>query len=307
MIRVGIVLLVGLVAVAVAGYPYDQSYFPPSAPQSYGYPQRMQEQMPYEDENDDRGGEERFRERRDYSNDEQPGYSRYSSDRFQQMRDPDTPPTPPTTDAPPPGDTRPCAKTEDGCVPAELHTDLSQLNTDPEQAKLDGQLEDTEADIVSRKRSIKNELAWITQVESILKNYATKIEKVKAHIETEKKALTELKTKKKKITNLIKKKQLEAELRSTTEDLNELQNELKQVTDREAEFGKSKDELKSKITEIEGEISDLKGDDGAGSSTGADGGDDAAPDAADSATPDEAAAPDADAAAEAPADAPAAY
>jgi len=302
MIRVGIVLLVGLVAVAVAGYPYDQSYFPPSAPQNYGYPQRMQEQMPYDDESDDRGGEERFRERR-YSNDDAQSRQQYSNDRFQQMRDPDTPPAPPSTDAPPPGDTRPCAKTEDGCVPAELHSDLSMLNTDPEQAKLDGQLEDTEADIVSRKRSIKNELAWITQVEAILKNYATKIEKVKAHIETEKKALTDLKTKKKKISNLIKKKQLEAELRSTTEDLNELQNELQQVTDREAEFGKSKDELKSKITEIEGEISDLKGDDGAGSSTGADGGDDTAPDAADAAAPDTAAP---DAAADAP-DAPAAY
>jgi len=294
MIRVGIVLLVGLVAVALAGYPqYDQSYFPPSPPQNYGYPQRMQQQMPYNEDNseadDDREyeGEERFRERRGY---DQP------QERFQQMRaDPaaDVPPTPPAADTPPPGDTRPCAKTEDGCIAAELHSDLSQLNTDPEQAKLDGQLEDTEADIVSRKRSIKNELAWITQVEAILKNYATKIEKVKGHIETEKKALSDLKTKKKKINNLIKKKQLEAELRSTTEDLNELQNELKQVKDREAEFDKSKDDLKSKIDELEGEISSLKGDEGAGSSTGAadgaDGGDDGSDDSSNSASGDAAA------------------
>jgi len=265
-------VLVGLAAVALAGYPqYDQSYFPPTPPQNYGYPQRMQQEMPYEDENqgeDDRayGGEERFRERREYPQ---------SQERFQQMRaDPDTPPAPPGQDAPPPGDTRPCAKTEDGCVAAELHSDLSMLNTDPEQAKLEGQLEDTEADIVSRKRSIKNELAWITQVEAILKNYATKIEKVKAHIETEKKALSELKTKKKKINNLIKKKQLEAELRSTTEDLNELQNELQQVKDREAEFDKSKDDLKTKIDQLEGEISTLKGgDDAAATSTGPDGAD----------------------------------
>jgi len=283
MMRVGIVLLVGLVAVALAGYPaYDQSYFPPVPSQSnYGYPPPGMQEDNYGDYDEDRGVDERFRESRDDNNEQAPPTrynqnQRYANqERFQQMRaDPDVPPTPPTTDAPPPGDTRPCAKTEDGCVAAELHSDLSALNTDPEQAKLDGQLEDTEADIVSRKRSIKNELAWITQVESILKNYATKIEKVKAHIDTEKKALTDLKTKKKKITNLIKKKQLEEELRSTTEDLNELQNELKQVTDREAEFGKSKDELKEKINEIEGEISSLKGDEGgAGSSTGADGAD----------------------------------
>jgi len=274
---------VGLVAVALAGYPqYDQSYFPPVPAQNYGYPQRMQQETPYQDQNedDDRayGGEDRFRERRGYDQPPQ----RYSQDRFQQMRDapnPDVPPTPPGEEAPPPGDTRPCAKTEDGCIAAELHSDLSQLNTDPEQAKLDGQLEDTEADIVSRKRSIKNELAWITQVETILKNYATKIEKVKAHIETEKKALSDLKTKKKKITNLIKKKQLEEELRSTTEDLNELQNELKQVQDREAEFDKSKGDLKTKIDELEGEISSLKGDEGAGASTGAADGADAGADA----------------------------
>jgi len=275
------VLLAGLAAVALAGYPsYDQSYFPPSPPQNYGYPPRMQEEeIPYDDETDDdraSEGEERFRERRGYDQ-QQP--QRFTQDRFQQMRAAptppgtppvDAPPTPPTDDAPPPGDTRPCAKTEDGCVEAELHSDLSQLNTDPEQAKLDGQLEDTTADIISRKRSIKNELAWITQVEAILKNYATKTEKVKAHIDAEKKALTELKTKKKKINNLIKKKALEAELRSTTEDLNELQNELKQVKDREAEFDNSKNSLKEKIDQLEGEIKSLKGDEGG--SSGASGG-----------------------------------
>jgi len=275
-------VLVGLAAMALAGYPqYDQSYFPPSAPhQNYGRYSPQRQYDSYDDEDsqsdiEDRGREDRFRERGRYN---QPRY--YDQDRFQ-MRDyledgpapasspspspstpgspapgaspatPDSaqaPPVPPPS--PPPAtadeDTRPCAKTSDGCIAAELHSDLSQLNTDPEQAKLDGQLEDTEADIISRKRSIKNEKQWINQVDLILKNYAGKIEKVKAHMDTEKKALTELKAKKKKIQNLIKKKQLELELRSTTEDLNELQNELKQVTDRESEFNKSKDDLKEK-------------------------------------------------------------
>jgi len=321
MIRVGLVLLVGL-AVALAGYPqYDQSYFPPS-PSRHNYgrysPQRQYDS--YDDDDvqsdiEDRGREDRFRERGRYN---QPRY--YDQDRFQ-MRDyseggpspsppspsspssgsapspaPGSPPsTPDSAQAPPvppppppPGaadeDTRPCAKTSDGCIAAELHSDLSQLNTDPEQAKLDGQLEDTEADIVSRKRSIKNEKNWISQVELILKNYAGKVEKVKAHMDTEKKALTDLKTKKKKIQNLIKKKQLELELRTTTEDLNELQNELKQVTDRESEFNKSKDDLKEKINELETQISSLKGDEGGNSSTGpAAGGDDGGDDTDDAA------------------------
>jgi hypothetical protein len=265
LIRLGHIVVLAMAAVVLAypGYPpgYEQSYFPPSPPQQqqqYGYPQ----QQSY-DPRDDRESE-RFRERFDAPQEE----------RFQQVDD--QPPGAPDQDPAPAGDTRPCAKTEDGCVEAELHSDLSMLNTDEAGAKLQGQLEDTEADIVSRKRSIKNELAWITQVEQILKNYATKIEKVKSHIETEKKALTDLKIKKKKIKNLIKKKQLEEELRSTTEDLTELQNELKQVQDREAEFDKSKDDLKTKIQQIEGEISSLKGDEGGGeSSTGAaEGGDD---------------------------------
>jgi len=259
--------------------------------------------MPYEDSYN--AGQERFRERHGYETDadtDTEDYDDYVShdnrpysqqDRFRQMRAPteviptmvpapagpnDAPPTPPGEAEAPPTDDRPCAKTSDGCVSAELHSDLSQLNTDPEQAKLDGQLEDTEADIVSRKRSIKNELQWITQVEVILKNYAQKIEKVKAHIDTEKKALADLKTKKKKIANLIKKKQLEEELRSTSEDLNELQNELKQVIEREDEFKKSKDDLKSKINELETQIDTLKGDDGASSSSGAAGGGDSSSD-----------------------------
>jgi len=270
------VVLVGLVAVVLA-YPggYEQSYFPPTAPQQYGYP--PQEEQPYDERYDDRDTE-RFRERYDAPQEEE--------DRFQEMRDRGPPTPPPPSDPAPTGDTRPCAKTEDGCVEAELHTDLSALNTDAAGAKLQGQLEDTEADIVSRKRSIKNEMAWITQVEAILKNYAAKIEKVKAHIETEKKALSDLKMKKKKIKNLIKKKQLEEELRSTTEDLQELQTELKQVQDREAEFDKSKTDLKSKIEQIEGEISSLKGDEVSSSSTGEagddDGSDDEASGAADS-------------------------
>jgi hypothetical protein len=255
LIRVGLVLLVGLIAVVFA-YPggYEQSYFPPSAPQQYYAPQEEQQQ-PYGGYDD----RERFREEYDAPQEEE---------RFQQTRD-EADPVMAGQDPQPQGDTRPCAKTEDGCVEAELHSDLSMLNTDEAGAKLKGQLEDTQADIVSRKRSIKNELAWIAQVEGILKNYAAKIEKVKAHIETEKKALADLKIKKKKIKNLIKKKQLEEELRSTTEDLQELQNELKQVQDREAEFDKSKNDLKSKIEQIEGEISSLKGDEGGDSSTGA--------------------------------------
>jgi len=283
-IRLSLVVLVGLVAVVLA-YPggYEQSYFPPTAPQQYGYP--PQEEQPYDDRYDDRDSE-RFRER--YNEPQQ-------EERFQETRERDSPPSSPGSDPPPAGDTRPCAKTEDGCVEAELHSDLSALNTDEAGAKLQGQLEDTEADIVSRKRSIKNEMAWITQVEAILKNYAAKIDKVKAHIETEKKALSDLKIKKKKIKNLIKKKQLEEELRSTTEDLQELQTELKQVQDREAEFDKSKDDLKSKIEQIEGEISNLKGDDGAASSTGAAGDDDGSGDegaTADGATGDAPDAPD---------------
>jgi len=261
--------------------------------------------MPYDDEDSYNAGQERFRERRGYEADADTDYDyddydnrdnrHYSQqDRFRQMRAPteviptmvpapagpnDAPPAPPGSADAPPTDDRPCAKTSDGCVAAELHSDLSQLNTDPEQAKLDGQLEDTEADIVSRKRSIKNELQWITQVEVILKNYAQKIEKVKAHIDTEKKALADLKTKKKKISNLIKKKQLEEELRSTSEDLNELQNELKQVIEREDEFNKSKDDLKTKISELETQITSLKGDDGSSSSSGAAaGGDDTSSD-----------------------------
>jgi hypothetical protein len=254
-------------------YPggYEQSYFPPSAPQQqqqqqYYAPQEEEEQQqPYDDRYDD-GDRERFRE--EYGAPEE---------RFQEMRaDAEADPVMAGQDPQPPqGDTRPCAKTEDGCVEAELHSDLSRLNTDEAGAKLQGQLEDTQADIVSRKRSIKNELAWIGQVEAILKNYAAKIEKVKAHIETEKKALADLKIKKKKVKNLIKKKQLEEELRSTTEDLQELQNELKQVQDREAEFDKSKNDLKTKIEQIEGEISTLKGDEGGdASSTGGAGDDD---------------------------------
>jgi len=269
-IRVCLVVLVGLVAVVLA-YPGgdDQSYFPPTAPQQYGYP--PQEGQPYDDRYDDRDTE-RFREQYD-----EPQQDQQEDNRFEEMRDDQPPSQPPNNnnkDPQPKGDTRPCAKTEDGCVEAELHTDLSALNKDAASAKLQGQLEDTEADIISRKRSIKNEMAWITQVEAILKNYATKIDKVKAHIETEKKALSDLKTKKKQIKNLIKKKQLEAELRSTTEDLQELQTELKQVQDREAEFDKSKTDLKSKIEQIEGEISSLKGDEGDSSSTGAAGDDD---------------------------------
>jgi len=283
-----------MVVLAYPGEGYDQSYFPPSQ----SYQTYDQEEQPYDRERYDDGEGDRFREEGNEGYDDDNG-DNGDDERFQQMdraaptmipspTAPSTsaaippPPTPPSA-TPPKSDTRPCAKTDDGCIDAELHSDLSSVAKDGAAAKLQGQLEDTEADIVSRKRSIKNELGWIKQVDAILKNYATKSQKVKAHIGTEKKALSDLKMKKKKIKNLIKKKQLEIELRSTTEDLQELQNELKQVQDREAEFDKSKQDLKSKISQLEGEISSLKGDEGGGStggSSGAAGDDDDSDDAA---------------------------
>jgi len=187
-------------------------------------------------------------------------------------------------------DGRPCSKSEDGCISAELHSNVAGLKSSDELVRRSAELEDVKADIKSTHQRMKSELNWINEVEGIFRKFRARVQNARRRVETEQKLLDALHAKKAKIKSLIKRKATEEKLRSTALDLEEINSERKQIAESQQEFSNAKSKLKDKISDFEEQIHQLKGisgvddDDDDDSATGAatgdgsdDGGDDTAP------------------------------
>jgi len=144
------------------------------------------------------------------------------------------------------------------CVEAQMQRKIPQ-GADAEHEKLQNELLDIRTSIGSHTRGIANEENWISQVQDILKTYTGKVQKVQDHIQYEHKLIKDLIKRRREVKKKQREIKLSAQLKTATEDLKVLQGQLGQVKEKETEFDKLKDGLKSKVTQIESELNKMQG------------------------------------------------
>jgi len=113
---------------------------------------------------------------------------------------------------------------------------------------------------MQNNRNIAQESKWIDQVETIMKQYALKMKKVKEHIADERKAIKELLRQRRIILNEKKQKELESKLKMATTELAALTDALSQVQKKEKELGSGKGLLGSKIKTLSDDLKKLRTD-----------------------------------------------
>lgn len=132
--------------------------------------------------------------------------------------------------------------------------------TTSSKSKLDNALDAVKSDIVSKVHEIDEEKQWVESVKKIIDHYEKKITRVEANISQLRDDVKRLYRKKKQIENLKLQNQLEAKLRDANSDLNTLQSALSHVKAKADEFSKTRDEIMSTITNINTQLSRLRGD-----------------------------------------------
>jgi len=175
-------------------------------------------------------------------------------------------------------DNRPCAKKKDGCIEAELHTNLPGLMSKDENVKKNAELQDLTDDIAQTRSSLRVQSKWVTEVSRVLRNYEKKVKVARKRLEGYQADLDALEAKKEKIIGIKKRKKIEKDLASSARDLQEIRSERDQIKETEKVFSKEQKDTQDDIQKITHLIEELEGvsdADGTGSdSTGDDGDDD---------------------------------
>jgi len=146
------------------------------------------------------------------------------------------------------------------CIDAETPAEGEEPGDHSPKAVFKKKMEVIKKSLMVNNRNIAQESKWIDQVETIMKQYALKLKKVKEHIADERKAIKELLRQRRIILNEKKQKELESKLKMATTELAALTDALSQVQKKEKELGSGKGLLGSKIKVLNDDLKKLRTD-----------------------------------------------
>jgi len=146
----------------------------------------------------------------------------------------------------------------------------SNANMDALDIQLAAALEAVKADMISKGKQVLEEKQWTDDVKSVIEQYQHKISNVYNNIETLKADMLQLYKKKQMILNAQLQKELTQKLADSKSDLTTVTAALEKVTNTEAEFEQSKEDIQKTIDSINTQLAELKGTTGgAGATAGA--------------------------------------
>jgi hypothetical protein len=137
---------------------------------------------------------------------------------------------------------------------------------DEETKKMNDALDGLNEDLTTKSTQIKDAESWSKDLLSTLDVYSKKLETVRTNVAAAKEDVKAMLKKKKQIENLKIQKNLEAKLGDANSELTELTDAILNVKDKETEFDKSKKSIADTITDLQAQISKLKGGEGEDSS-----------------------------------------
>jgi hypothetical protein len=153
-----------------------------------------------------------------------------------------------------------CKKNPKLCIDAETPAEGEEPGDHSPKAVFKKKMEVIKKSLMLNNRNIAAESKWIDQVETIMKQYALKVKKVREHIGDERKAIKELLRQRRIILNEKKQKELEARLKMATTELTSLTDALGQVKKKEKELGSGKTQLGAKIGLLVNDLKKLRTD-----------------------------------------------
>jgi len=128
-------------------------------------------------------------------------------------------------------------------------------------------LEAVKADMISKGKQVLEEKQWTDDVKSVIEQYQHKISNVYNNIETLKADMLQLYKKKQMILNAQLQKELTQKLADSKSDLTTVTAALEKVTNTEAEFEQSKEDIQKTIDSINTQLAELKGTTGGAGAT----------------------------------------
>lgn len=149
---------------------------------------------------------------------------------------------------------------EDGkCVESELTAPGFKPGDETPEAKFSQSMMEIKDALLKKARGVAKQQAWMEEVEGTIKSYQAKLDKVKEKVTDERKVITALLDKREDLKKQQKQAELEARLKSASDQLKSLTEALTQVKDREDTFFETKTSLADKITVMEDSLAKLKG------------------------------------------------
>lgn len=114
-------------------------------------------------------------------------------------------------------------------------------------------------DVLATARDLREEAKWVHEVETILKGYETKVTRVETDITAQREQLKAMIKKKRQLENLQLQKGLELKLKDANGDLKLLGQATTSIENKEKDFNKNVEAVQATITNLETQLTTLKG------------------------------------------------